>query len=277
MVKGLFLGLLLGATPVFASSPLSAPTIPDDILGQSKADRLEWAYRYQHGEGVEPDQAFALELLCGLAWGGNAEAAYEVGWIYLHGRGVPANEGLATTWIQLAAKANDPLARRLLRRLDSAKSAPEPSCAIPEGNGGVRLVAPQITPRDRVRYLVDNLAPRFELEPELVLAVIETESGFNPKAVSHAGAQGLMQLIPATAKRFDVEDPFDPAQNLRGGMTYLRWLLDHFDGDLKKALAGYNAGEGAVRRYQGIPPYRETQDYVVKVLRRFQRNRGETG
>jgi soluble lytic murein transglycosylase-like protein len=104
------------------------------------------------------------------------------------------------------------------------------------------------------------------VSPALALAVIAVESAGQAAAVSSAGAQGLMQLIPATAQRFGVSDSFDPAQNIRGGIAYLDWLLAHFDNDIVLALAGYNAGEGAVRRNGGVPPFAETRDYVPKVL-----------
>lgn len=105
-----------------------------------------------------------------------------------------------------------------------------------------------------------------EVSPALILAVMAVESSGRVDAVSHAGAQGLMQLIPATAERFGVADPFDPAQNIAGGAAYLDWLLEEFDGDPLLALAGYNAGEGAVRTAGGVPNFRETRDYVPKVL-----------
>lgn len=104
------------------------------------------------------------------------------------------------------------------------------------------------------------------VSPALVLAVIAVESAGRADAVSHAGAQGLMQLIPATAARFSVADAFDTSQNIRGGVAYLNWLLGHFENDIVLALAGYNAGEGAVRRNDGVPPFAETRDYVPKVL-----------
>jgi soluble lytic murein transglycosylase-like protein len=104
------------------------------------------------------------------------------------------------------------------------------------------------------------------VSPALALAVISVESAGRAEAVSSAGAQGLMQLIPATAERFGVTNAFDTAQNIRGGIQYLDWLLKHFDNDVVLALAGYNAGEGAVRRNNGVPPFAETRDYVPKVL-----------
>ena len=104
------------------------------------------------------------------------------------------------------------------------------------------------------------------VSPALVLAVISVESAGRPDAVSHAGAQGLMQLMPDTAARFGVTDSLDPAQNIAGGVKYLDWLLGHFDGDPILALAGYNAGEGNVRDHSGVPPFAETRGYVPKVL-----------
>jgi soluble lytic murein transglycosylase-like protein len=112
---------------------------------------------------------------------------------------------------------------------------------------------------------IEAAASTYGVAPELVRAVIRAESEFDVFAVSSKGAQGLMQLMPATARRFGVSDPFDPRQNIFAGTQYLRILLDLFDGDVALALAGYNAGENAVRRYKGIPPYRETRGYVTKV------------
>jgi len=104
--------------------------------------------------------------------------------------------------------------------------------------------------------------------------VIRTESAYKANAQSHAGACGLMQLMPATARRFRVQNIWDPSENIRGGAEYLRFLLNLFDGDLHLALAGYNAGEGAVKKYDyQIPPYRETQDYVRKVLQHLSAER----
>lgn len=118
---------------------------------------------------------------------------------------------------------------------------------------------------DRLDRIVREAAERHQVDPALVKAVITTESGWNPQAVSRKGAVGLMQLVPQTAQRFGVNNSFDPAQNVEGGTTYLRSLLDRYNGDLSKSLAAYNAGERAVDLSGGIPDYRETRSYVRKV------------
>ncbi|WP_198469639.1 lytic transglycosylase domain-containing protein [Acetomicrobium sp. S15 = DSM 107314] len=120
--------------------------------------------------------------------------------------------------------------------------------------------------QDGLSRTLDGLAKRYAVDPNLVRSVIVAESGGNPSAVSPKGALGLMQLMPATASHLGVDDPFDPIQNLEGGIKYLAQLIDRYDGDVEKALAAYNAGPGAVDRHGGIPPFRETQAYVKKVL-----------
>jgi hypothetical protein len=134
-----------------------------------------------------------------------------------------------------------------------------------------RLQAPQ-----RAEYdgLIGLTAREHEVEPALVKAVIAAESNFDPEAVSRKGAQGLMQLMPVTATTLGVEDPLRPTENVRGGTRYLRLMLDRY-GDLERAVAAYNAGPAAVDRYGGIPPYRETQDYVRRVLTYYRHYHGD--
>lgn len=114
--------------------------------------------------------------------------------------------------------------------------------------------------------VLNKAAARFGIRPQLLRAVAQAESNFNPRAVSKAGAQGIMQLMPGTARALGVRDPFNPVESVFAGAAYLRSLMDRFGGDETLALAAYNAGPGAVRRYGGIPPYAETQAYVDKVL-----------
>lgn len=125
--------------------------------------------------------------------------------------------------------------------------------------------------RGQYADLIDRIAAQHAVDPRLVRAIIRVESNFEPLAISRKGAQGLMQLMPATAGRFAVGNPFNPAENIRGGVQYLRTLLDMFPGKLTLALAAYNAGENAVLKHRGIPPYRETQDYVARVLKQLDR------
>ncbi|MEW8689754.1 MAG: lytic transglycosylase domain-containing protein [Candidatus Thiodiazotropha endolucinida] len=122
--------------------------------------------------------------------------------------------------------------------------------------------------------IIDDVARQLHLHPGLLHAVVMVESAYNPKAISSKGARGLMQLMPATANRYGVNDSYDPIQNLQGGAQYLKDLLKMFEFDIKLALAAYNAGENAVFKYGNtIPPYPETQNYVKKVLHEFERNR----
>jgi len=125
----------------------------------------------------------------------------------------------------------------------------------------------------KIADLVAKLAPRFAIDPRLALSVITVESNFEPTARSVKDARGLMQLLPETAARFNVGNPYDVSDNVRGGLAYLRWLLAYYKGQVALAAAAYNAGEATVDRYRGIPPYPETRDYVQRVLRLFRSER----
>ena len=137
-----------------------------------------------------------------------------------------------------------------------------------------QLAVRRTLPQADLDEIVGRYSSDRQLDPKLVLAVIQVESSGDPGALSRKGAMGLMQLMPETARELGVADPYDPRQNVRGGCSYLRRMLDTFDGDLELALASYNAGPSAVRRFGGIPPYEETRRYVEKVVRLY---RGDAG
>lgn len=264
-IAALALLLITAQTPAAAG-----PALPMDktvrILealaskGSARA-QFELAERYETANGVNRDERLALSLYCRAARQEHADAALRAGRMHLAGRGgVAKDEDLGRAWLRRAAALGSADAERATRVSTGGTVKSPDRCEPPNIRWGVVRKPPA-----EVRAMVTKMAPTYGLAPELVLAVIAVESGYRVDVVSDKNAMGLMQLIPETAERFGVTKPFDPEQNLRGGMKYLRWLLAHFDGNVTFALAGYNAGEGAVRQYKGIPPYRETQDYVVKV------------
>ncbi|MBI2226583.1 MAG: transglycosylase SLT domain-containing protein, partial [Betaproteobacteria bacterium] len=192
------------------------------------------------------------------------EALLKLGVIYAIGRGVLADEGVAALLIGKAAEQGHERAQKLLEHVSRRADAVMPACL----NEPVPVQAespPGPVPRKDIELLVQRWAPEYSVDPKLVMALIGVESGFNANAVSPKNAQGLMQLIPATAVRFGVKNAYDALENLKGGLAYLQWLMAYFKGDVALVLAAYNAGEEAVERYRGIPPYRETRNYVKQI------------
>jgi soluble lytic murein transglycosylase-like protein len=240
---------------------------------------VERARSLEHGEGVPRDMARAIELYCDAAKLGDSDAQYNLGWIYANGRGVERNDGLAAIFFAMASATGVAQADQMLRVVGAPSSETADCLRAPAE--AVRKEPPpteqqadrfERAPKHIVR-LVNRLGPEYGVDPQLALAVIEVESNYNPNARSPRNAQGLMQLIPETSDRFGVKKPFDPEQNLRGGLAYLRWLLAYFRGSVALVAAGYNAGEGAVDRYRGVPPYAETVAYVQRIRRLLQQDR----
>lgn len=260
----------------FALVALSHTVPAAEPAGETDAERLRALRRealtYEHGEGVPKDYARAVKLYCDGARLGDAEAQFSLGWMYANGRGVERDDGRAAYFFDLAAKQGHVQAERM-RRLVGTPSSEIPECLRPPlpPDDGQDVMVPNSEAQKKVVGLVNQLAPQYGISPRLALAVIRAESNFNMSAQSNKNAQGLMQLIPDTSARFNVKNPFDPEQNLRGGLAYLRWLLAYFEGDVSLVLAAYNAGEGAVNRYRGVPPYAETRGYVKRIMDLFKR------
>lgn len=256
------------------TAPWAAPSFDSIHASSNRSQLTEWGRRYEHGEGVARSVDRAIRLYCKAAGKGDAAAQYYLGYLYAHGRGVKRNDSLAAAWFAKAAANNDRHAANMLKLL-RVKPRASADCILSDGlpigaERGKLIAGGKPHPaKGPIAEMVRTIAPEYRLDPNLVLAVVEAESNFDPSARSHKNAQGLMQLIPATAERFKVENVWDPEQNLRGGMAYLRWLLDYYEGDLTLALAGYNAGEGAVDRYRGVPPYAETRAYVSRIAARL--------
>lgn len=280
-VLGTALGAALAvALPLAAHAHIASvdPTDDDPEARQRVALRLE-AASYEHGEGVPRDPQRAATLYCAAARLGDAEAQFNLGWMHANGRGLPRDDATAAYFFHAAAEQGVAQAQRLLAQVGAPPTETpacmrppelpptyEPVAAADEGPVEIRSRGPKA-----IVDMVKQIAPEYAVHPQLALAVIQAESNFDPRAVSPKNAQGLMQLIPETAARFRVKNAFDPKQNLRGGLAYLRWLLAYFEGDLALVAAAYNAGEGTVERYRGVPPYGETRRYVKKVLETYGR------
>jgi soluble lytic murein transglycosylase-like protein len=230
------------------------------------------ATSYENGEGVPRDYSKALELYCKAANMGNRDAQFAIGWMYANARGVERDDAVARQMFAMAAAQGHEQAATMLRYTQSSVGAHLPPCLVPAPDAPIATTTASIASSHaqgpnfkRVQGIVDKLAPNYEVDPKLVLAIIEVESGFNATAKSPKNAQGLMQLIPETAQRFHVKNIYDEEDNIRGGMAYLQWLLAYYKGNVRLVAAAYNAGEKAVETHRGVPPFPETMDYVKKV------------
>ena len=259
-----------------------------DVLDDREAGARETralvasALQYEHAEGVPRDYQKAAALYCKAARLGDAEAQYALGWMYANGRGVAHDDAVAAQIFSLAADRGHPGAKAMRTYTiasTGANTAPLPQCLLPDTPlvlhlGPEAFSGPGMSEayfNGPIYKLVTKLSERSGIDPKLVMAVILVESGFNPRALSPKNAQGLMQLIPETAQRFRVKNAFDPEDNIKGGIAYLKWLLAYFKGNVALVAAAYNSGEGTVEKYRGVPPYPETQKYVQRIAQLYQK------
>lgn len=216
---------------------------------------------YELGRNVKRDYKRAYRLYCMAAIKGDIEANYHLGWLYFNGRGIQRDTEKAAYWFKQGAMGGDRTAKNMLGLLAHTRQKKDNSC--------LKLSQGKNADRAQIEAWVHEWAPKYGLDTELVLAVIRVESNFDPMAWSDKDARGLMQLLPTTAKRFGVSNSWDPIDNMRGGMAYLQWLIQHFQGDVRLVLAAYNAGENAVERHNGVPPYNETINYVRRITQTY--------
>ena len=273
----LFLFLLLVCLNAYADPELDAPQQIQSLLDDASA--LE-------NQGTSKSLWRAAKNYCEASRAGSTEAQYRLGVLYAFGKGVPQNRAYAATLFSIASHQGHREAFNMLDAVNLDAHSPPPCTTAsidPEfsdslestgSNGSSQRLQDYLAklPKEKkwVIELVSNTSEWHHLDPQLVLAIIAIESNFNLQAISNANAQGLMQLIPQTANRFNVKNAFNASQNIKGGVRYLRWLIDYYAGDLDLAIAAYNAGERAVDRYHGIPPFKETKDYVRKFRQFYQ-------
>lgn len=291
----LLMALSFGATA--ARADLSErETLADHTPGHIPEEGMDADMLLAQGQAAmamsSTDFPLAAQSYCLAARMGNAEGQYRLGRLLLQQRGLPRARAEAAFLLRLAADQGHEDAKLLIASGTAfgGQTPLRPTCypapAVVAQSDASTWVPPSFDPKAKPvsavvveRYLkqldteslswarrVQERAPVYGIDPRLAVSVVRAESNFNPRALSPANAHGLMQLIPATAQRFGVSDLNDPAQNIEGGLAYLRWLLLRFNHDVLKTTAAYNAGEGAVDRYQGVPPYPETRAYVERIM-----------
>ncbi len=254
-------------------------------LNNPNAALVAMAFKFNRIEGSPNSYAEVVANYCKQAKTGNADALFALAWMYENGKGVSTDKSIAAQLYAKAAEQGHSSAQQSVARIAGVQSTSAlPNCLLPdppvaqaitldeERKGISEKTAALFYSQRHVLKLVNKLAPRYKIDTNLVMAFIAVESGFNVQATSVKNAQGLMQLIPETAQRFGVKDAYKAEDNIKGGLAYLRWLLAYYKGDVELVAAAYNAGEGAVDKYKGVPPYPETRMYVKKIANLYNNN-----
>lgn len=281
----LTLATLAGAVPAVGADTgivVSLRTLGDHSPEMATDGGLALPQLLEQGQAAMGalDFHLAAQHYCSAARQGSVDGQYRLGRLLLQQRSVPKAQAQGRFMLALAAQNGHAEALQFFDEpgrvpMDGQRPQclPEPAAESledrtePVSHEVVKRYLDQLN-RERRRWAqrVQERAPYYGVDPRLAVSIVRAESNFNPLAVSPKNAHGLMQLIPATAKRFGVRNLLDPQQNIEGGLAYLRWLLLRFDHDVVKTSAAYNAGEGAVDRHQGVPPFPETQAYVARIL-----------
>jgi soluble lytic murein transglycosylase-like protein len=244
------------------------------------------ASEFKRIDGSPSMYAQIVAKYCKAAKTGDVDAYYALAWMYENGKGVFADKNIAAQLYTKAAEQGHASAQQSLARFkDVALTSSLPTCLLTDPpaakviapNAEVAAVAANehkaVSDKTAALFysqrsifkIVNKLAPKYKIDANLAMAFIAVESNFNVQATSPKNAQGLMQLIPETAERFGVKDAYKAEENIKGGLAYLRWLLAYYKGDIELVAAAYNAGEGTVDKYKGVPPYPETRMYVKKI------------
>jgi soluble lytic murein transglycosylase-like protein len=287
--------LFLGCVVIFFLNESSCFALSDENLTlkleyepPSTQKLLKEAVKLAHHARGSHDLWQAAVRYCDAARLGSTEAQYQLGMLYAFGAGVPKQRNYAAALFSMAGQQGHYEAQNMLESIrlksstlpgciNSATLQPEKSVIFSSVAGYDIDIATRLSrlPKSKawIVDMVKTMSSWYEIDPHFALSIISVESNFEPGARSPKNAMGLMQIIPATAERFNVGDAFNASQNIKGGLKYLQWLLNRYNGDVALVAAGYNAGEGAVDRYHGVPPYPETEQYVAHVLRLYQKEK----
>jgi len=266
-----------------ASGPTAAPVADQSVLAEYKAIQINRitklvspALQFKNAPGTPAYVQEVFDHHCRAARTGDANGYYVMGMLYVYGNSIKKNLSMASTLLGKAAELGHDKAKEVLDVMPPPPAMAElPACLtapIQQETAASEALVQFYKQDGKIHQLVSRLAPLYGIDTGLAMAVIAVESGFNPRATSPKNAQGLMQLIPDTASRFQVANAYDPEQNVKGGLAYLRWLMDQFEGNVGLVAAAYNAGEKTVEKYGGIPPYPETQVYVQKIRSLYPKN-----